>query len=290
MTKLIDLRKLRKAPGKDLNEPSATAIGYELESDNLDESHAFQRDVLTQEGWKILEDKVEKEYSYGSIIAEKAGCAVTVSVVKDPNTKRLNVFVSNMGNIDARLLPRQEDWSGDQIWFHRATFNAKGSLEQLAGYVREEFTKLGYREVVPYGGQDPQRVEGKVEPIGFLQKGIQINVTLEIKEAGSEVTYSVHVLQTDLPILAKAKGKIEFMDSPSYLFYDVDAGADKVFIDLKQELQSRGYSIGEGVKPKSELKIMNYPVTKEGFKPLKLSIIDTRQGKQTSVLFSGLGN
>lgn len=290
LAKVIDLRTFPRLPGKDVNEPRATRIGYEVEAGDLEKTLAFQRDALSKGGGKIVSDQLEKQYKYGSLVAEKDSCTLEVSVVEDPNSKRVNVFISNMGNVDARLLPRDESWTAKLSSYRRAEYLAKKNLQELADLIRAELTKQSWQEVVPYGGEDPSRVEGKIEPLWFLQKASQIGVNLEAGDAGTLVTYNVHVLQTELPIHPDVKGKIEFMDSPSYLTYAVTAGAEKVRTDLERELKVLGWSMGEGVKVESELKVMSYPLTQQGAKPLKLSIIGADQGKRSVVLFNGIND
>lgn len=243
---IIDFRTFPTLERKEVFHQTAARIGYSLAKPDLPKDVQFYRSKLSDAGWKLEPEKVDPEKHFGTFRCSKQGYFVDVTVCKDPNDGKMQVFLENQGNIDARTLPRPAGAEVTQSQPNVTIFQTDAKVAAVAEFVRGELKKLGWREAVFPGGEVGEE-QDDYRCVMFIQRGMHFNALINAKDGKSEVMYSVSMLKVGLPIMPDAKGRIEHMEEPFlHLAYATPSKPEQVLEFYRREMPALGWLIRAG--------------------------------------------
>ena len=279
---IIDFRTFPALERDKLLHQSAVKIGYTLAKPDLTKDVQFYRDKFTEAGWKIEYDKVDPKLAFGTFRCSNQGFVVDVTICQDPNNKKMQVFLENQGNIDARAIPRPPGAEVTQSQPNVTIFRTNAKPAEVGRFVRTELKPLGWREAVYPNMPDDESEDYLV--VGFIQRGMHINANINVKDGKTEAMYSVSMLKVGLPIMPDAKGRIQYSEEPFlHLGYATPSPPDAVLEFYRKELPALGWSIRPGTDKIEDGKAK---VALEGpdKEPLRLELLN--KGGPTLVLIA----
>ena len=226
-----DLYKSAAVPkgdrGKDLIK-SARALFYVLRRSGGAEVAQFCRTKLAEAGWKLTDAPASKDYF--EFTGFKQGFFLSGSVYENRAAGTLGVTITNHGNIDSRTLPR---FAGAELKDNsvlRTIYLTDAKPDAVIEFMRAELKKGGWREVRDQTGEIDME-PGFPVILRFIQRGIEIDLSVQAKKGKTEVWNKVHLLDVELPIMPEAKGNVQFLGYSHYvhLFYAVPTRDRKKF-------------------------------------------------------------
>jgi len=278
-----DLYKSAAVPkgdrGKDLNK-SARALFYVLRRSDGAEVARFCRTKLVEAGWKLTDEPTGKDYF--EFTGSKQGFLLSGIVYENRAVGELSVNITNHGNIDSRTLPRFAGAELKDNDFGRTIYLTDAKPDAVFEFMRAELKKGGWREVRDQTGKIDMEPGFPVE-LRFIQRGIEIGLSVQDKKGKTEVWNKVILLDVELPIMPEARGNVQFLGYSHYvhLFYAAPAGPEKVLEFYRKELPNLGWTMRAGTDKIEDGKakvILEAP----GKDPLRLELLADKQG--TAVL------
>lgn len=280
---VIDFRTFPTLERDKLLHQSATKIGYGLAKPDLAKDVQFYRDKLTEAGWKIDYDKVDPKLAFGTFRCSKQGYVVDVTIMQDPNTKKMQAFLENQGNVDARAIPRPPGAEVTQSQPNVTIFLTDAKVAEVTRFVRTELKTLGWRETI-YPNMPTEEEPADDLALSFIQRGICINAHMQAKDGKTNVMYSVGLRKVELPIMPDAKGRIEYSEEPYLqLGYATPSPPEAVLAFYRKELPAVGWSVPSGAD-KIENGKAKIALEGPGKEPLRLELL--KVGNTTLVLIA----
>jgi hypothetical protein len=269
--------------GKDLIK-SARVLFYFLRRSGGAEVAQFCRTKLAEAGWKLADVPAGKDTF--EFTGFKQGFFLSGSVYENRADGTLGVTITNHGNIDSRTLPR---FAGAELKDNdvgRTIYLTDAKPDAVLEFMRAELKKGGWREVRDQTGEIDMAPGFPVE-LRFIQRGIEIGLSVEDKKGKTEVWNKVLLLDVELPIMPEAKGNVQFLGYSRYvhLFYVVPAGPGKVLEFYRKELPALGWTMRAGTD-KIESGKAKVILEAPGKDPLRLELLADKQG--TAVLIAAV--
>src|SRR5262249_53545915 len=137
-----------------------------------------------------------------------------LNIVKTPDTGKLGVFANNIGNVDARTLPRPADAEVTQAGFDATFYRTAEKPGEVSKLWGAELSKRGWR--VCRSEQEPKDADGPRHLLA-IQRGSAVSIYIKNDKDRFEVMYWARLLQEELPIMPDESGSIEFRDAPVLL-------------------------------------------------------------------------
>lgn len=243
-----DLYKSADVPmgdrGKDLNQ-SARALSCVLRRSDGARVTQFCRTKLAEGGWKLVDAPVSKDFF--EFTGVKQGFFLSGSVYENRAAGEVSVTITNHGNIDSRILPRFTGAELKDSDVGRTIYLTDARPDEVLEYTRAELMKGGWREVRMEGGKIDNE-PGFPVLLRFIQRGIEISLSVEGKNGKTEVWNIVRLLDVELPIMPEARGAVEFLGDSHYvhLFYAIPTGPEKVLEFYRKELPPLGWTMRAG--------------------------------------------
>jgi hypothetical protein len=243
-----DLYKSAAVPkgdrGKDLSK-SAAALFYCLRRSDGAPVAEFCRTKLGEAGWKLRLSGTSPDFF--EFTGFKQGFFLTGSVYDNRAAGELSVAITNHGNIDSRTLPR---FAGAELKDNdvgRTIYLTDAKPDAVLEFMRAELKKGGWREVRMPGGQIDMEPGFPVH-LRFIQRGIEVGLSVQDKNDKTEVWNSARLLDVELPIMPEARGTVEFLGYSHYvhLFYAMPTGPEKVLEYYRKELPAVGWTMRAG--------------------------------------------
>lgn len=260
-TRVIDLRKfplpdggkdliksevdLKVNRGKDRTK-SAHSLSYRLRGSDGAPVAQFCRTKLAEAGWKLTDKPVSKDFF--EFTGVKQGFFLSGSVYENHTAGELGVTITNHGNIDSRTLPRLAMTELKDNDASRTIYLTDAKPDAVIEFMRAELTKGGWREVRDQTGVI-DREPGFPVHLRFIQRGIEIGLSVQDKKGKTEVWNKVLLLDVELPIMPEAKGVVQFLGYYQYihLFYAMPTTApEKVLEFYRKELPALGWTMRAG--------------------------------------------
>jgi hypothetical protein len=278
---IIDFRTFPTLERDKLLHQSAIKIGYSLAKPDLSKDMQFYRGKMTDAGWKIEYEKIDPKLAFGTFRSSKQGFVVDMTICQDPNTKKMQVFLENQGNIDARTIPRPPRAEVTQLQSNVTIFLTELKPAEVARFVRTELKPLGWREtVIPNMPTDEEQADEAF--VNFVQRGLHINTLINVKGGKTEVMYSVGMLRVGLPVMPDVKVRIEHSEEPTlHLGYVTPSKPDAVLDFYRKELPALGWKFRAGT---DKVENGTAKVALDGPEPLRLELIN--KGGPTFVLIA----
>jgi hypothetical protein len=230
----IDLRQLPKLAGAKVQAAKGSQLHY-LAPGRLDEAAALYRNKLCELGW--TEDKTSipglDPEKYVSLKFDKADFCIYFSTNLSDKKGIIDVYLSNSGNVDPRLLPQLTDAKPTISNRNYVSYKTAAKPEAVIDFYRKEITARGWKEHRVASAKFHAK-EGRFL-VGFDKNAMDLLLNIkEEKEGQTVVEYSVSVL--DKPVRAEAKD----LPKPATL----DEG--KKIIDLNRFPRLEGATPGQG--------------------------------------------
>lgn len=280
---IIDFQNFPSLERGELLHQTPVKLGYTLAKPDLSKDVQFYRDKFADAGWKIDNETIDAKLAFGTFRAAKQGFVVDVTICQNPNDKKMQVFLENIGNVDARAIPLPPAAEVTQSQPNVTIFKTDKKLTEVAKFVRGELMPLGWRETVhPY--MPPEEEEREDLALRFIQRGMSIGASIRVEEGKTEVMYHVGMLKETLPFMPDAKGRIQQMDEPfQYLGYVTPSKPDAVLKFYRKELGAMGWSARSGTD-KIEGGKSKVIFETAGKEPLRLEMLN--EGGSTIVLIT----
>ncbi len=270
----IDLREFPMLAHGEVFHKTRAKVGYVIEKPDFAADVQFYRSKLTDAGWKIDSEDVDAGGAYGLLDATRQGYCLSVSVVKNPTDGRMHAFVENYGNVDTRQLPRFASAAlKEHSKFRVVQYTAEGKLDAVMEFVRTEFSRLGWREVLRNMNDRPDVKPGKRCNLHFVQNGVTLNVSIDADGDRSNVRYYVSLMVFAPPIPAEMTGAATLLDPPlTRLFFTTRTAPADIFAFYRRELPGLGWSI-VGEPEKVEDGVERLPLTGIDGEALRLDVL-----------------
>jgi hypothetical protein len=206
----------------------------------------YCRTKLVEAGWKLADAPVSKDFFEFTGI--KQGFFLSGSVYENRAAGELGVTLTHHGNIDSRTLPRFAGAKLKDNDVGRTIYLTEAKPDEVIEFVRTELKKGGWREVRFEGGKI-DREPGYPVILRFVQRGVEIGLSVEDKNGKTEVWNSARLLDVELPIMPEAPGVVEFLGYAHnvHLFYAVPVTApEKILEFYRKSLPDLGWTMRAG--------------------------------------------
>ncbi|MCH2203063.1 MAG: hypothetical protein MK102_13920 [Fuerstiella sp.] len=185
----IDLREFpRLEAASVLNEQSAN-LNYTAEGDVTDAT-SFYRRQLNEQGWKEQTPPILEDTGNASLNFKKDGFSLHLWAAKSDEPGKVDLSLSNRGNVDVRQLPL---FPGGRIHpgseHGHISYTVTGDGKAVAEFYYKQLAQRGWKEFTESGGSHSTS-RGTV--LVFLQKAIRL--TIEIGQSSGDVSVQVHAL------------------------------------------------------------------------------------------------
>ncbi len=285
--RVIDVRKFPLPDGgKDLiksetvrkgERSSAHDLSYRLRRLDGAPVAQFCRTKLTEAGWKLADKPASKDFFEFTGI--KQGFFLSGTVYENRAAGELAVRLTNHGNIDSRTLPRLAMTELKDNDVSRTIYLTDAKPDAVIEFMRAELKKSGWREVRDETGKIDMEPGFPVH-LRFIQRGIEIGLSVEDKKGKTEVWNKVLLLDVELPIMPEAKGVVQFLGYYHYihLFYAMPTTApEKVLEFYRKELPALGWTMRAGTDKieDGKAKVILEAPEKD---PLRLELLADKQG------------
>jgi hypothetical protein len=233
--RLLDLRAFPTLAAAHFWDKTLGALVYEAQAD-LKEAMQFQRQHLTERGWKELPgSRLGPAEAQGYFTQE--GFVVWVSVSETEKAGRVHVSIHNSGNVRPGKEPVPADAKPEYRLPTTAGYVTTAKVADMAEACRKLLVEKGWQ---PYGGHVSQDKVATMHSLKFKRNALLLNVlvsTHENRPGQTMIQYSTGLVSADLPAPATAVGPtFRYNDQRKILQFETADRVDEVADFYRQAL------------------------------------------------------
>ena len=215
---VVDLRSLATLKDAEFNTQAATRLDGRA-TGAVKAAAEFYLAQLTKLGWKASTEPnsqmITEDYAQAAV--EKSGFVLALSIMPGQMPGLVNVSIMNLGNVDARELPRLAD--AKLIYGGRGTamYVSPKKVADVAAETRKLLLAAGWTEYAAPFSQ--KAVIPDQEMFELRQRGVSMTAYISVAPAQkgqTAIQYSSRMLRQELPAPTDAEA-LEFDDHRPYL-------------------------------------------------------------------------